>query len=108
VNDELETKQSWPDFKYQVFCMEGLRKTTKKLSQGNQSPDQDWNPRPNRSSSIYYLTMTFGFMYIKYKINHRNRLKLEKTEAVEISSSKVKSLGLSQKKVTSTYIQEYI
>jgi hypothetical protein len=39
--------QSWPNLSYHPYtCLEGLRKTTKYLSQDSQSLDRDLNPGP--------------------------------------------------------------
>jgi hypothetical protein len=41
------TKQSWPNLRYYPgICLEGLRKTTKNLTQDNRSPGRDLNPGP--------------------------------------------------------------
>jgi hypothetical protein len=39
-------KRSWPDSRHYTSHLEGLRKTTKNLSQDSRSPDRDLNPRP--------------------------------------------------------------
>jgi hypothetical protein len=37
----------WPNFRYYLgICLEGLRKTTKNLSQVSRSPGRDLNPGP--------------------------------------------------------------
>jgi hypothetical protein len=39
------TKRSWPNLRYYPrFCPQGLRKTTKNLSQDRRPPDRDFNP----------------------------------------------------------------
>jgi hypothetical protein len=40
-------KRSWPNLRYYPsICLEGLRKTTKNLSQDTRSPVRDLNPGP--------------------------------------------------------------
>jgi hypothetical protein len=42
-----QRKQLWPNFGYYLnICLEGLRKTTRNLSQDSRSPCQDLNPGP--------------------------------------------------------------
>jgi hypothetical protein len=41
-------RRSWPNLKhYLSLYLEGVRKTTKNLSQDNRSPGQDLNPGPS-------------------------------------------------------------
>jgi hypothetical protein len=38
-------KRSWPNFRYNPsICLEGLRKSTKRISQDSRSPVRDLNP----------------------------------------------------------------
>jgi hypothetical protein len=50
VNDDWKgcgRKRSWPNLKYYLgIGLEGLRKTTKNLSQHSRSPGRDLNPGP--------------------------------------------------------------
>jgi hypothetical protein len=50
VSNEFERmwkKRSWPNLRYYSgICLEGLRKTTKNLSQDSRSPGRDLDPGP--------------------------------------------------------------
>jgi hypothetical protein len=43
---EHERKRSWPDLCYPEISPEGVRKTTRSLSQDSQSPGRDLNTSP--------------------------------------------------------------
>jgi hypothetical protein len=46
--EECGTKRSWPNLRHYLGnCLEGLRKTTKNLSQENQPPGRDLNAGPS-------------------------------------------------------------
>jgi hypothetical protein len=46
---------------YPGIFLEGLRKTTKNLSQSSRSPDRDINPEPPEyEAHVNHLTTTFG------------------------------------------------
>jgi hypothetical protein len=47
-------KRSWPNLRYYPgICLEGLRKTTKNLSQDNRSPGRDLNPGPPEYEGVF-------------------------------------------------------
>jgi hypothetical protein len=65
-----ERTRKWHNLRYYPgICLEGLRKTTKKLSQDSQSPDRDLKPGPPKyEAGVVATAATFG-SFEKYVIN---------------------------------------
>jgi hypothetical protein len=62
-------KRSWPNLRncFGIF-LEELKKTTKHLSQDNQSPDRDLNPRPPEHEAETLSTQRHSAAEVKREV----------------------------------------